>query len=686
MPTETQHLQLQVDLIDDASAGLASLQRQINQLAGGPGSSQLNNLTKSSKELQEQLKLVAEEAQRFSNASAALHRSLAFGASLVGGLSLGLYNVGKQMNEFAQDALKLNAQAQTLGVLPGYFQSMMKQLSSFMTPEQAEQNITNFGIKLQEMAKTGSGALAEFIHAGGGGAAVVQFGEQLVGLGKEGKLREALILAVRTLKSSAKDEFGRETPETARSVTALEGFLGLNAAIKNAPDDFDLKEPTADEIKLGSQSVELGRQQQQAWNELVQKMEEFERSFAVAILPTFTAMNEYLRGSAEAWGTWLGEEIKKTIKDVNDLVGDIKEIGRVLKEFGEMFSKFFQLGSGGTPPPTGAPQDAITYVDPNKYFGGGYGQGGPHVDRGMAGLSPVFVEKKLNQDAQNTKELTELNRYLMELLDRTTGKSKSDPSTLRFNQPSAPVGTGSTSVIPHSARIGKMRFDAYADQLRDPAVREKLFRYVQAETGSQGPEAQQAFMEETLNRGLARPGKGGPSITGTLTGSYYPKDTHDRAGGAWTLDEDTRNKYAPMLEDVLSGSNLIAFGTGNAAVKMKPGESFKEGPFGKGGFETYRSPGKVPESFGWEALDKKWSLSQLTKEGTGTDVRTTIDEVAGASFAGGYGGGMTASGSLNVEVSAPKDTTVEAEGSGIFNKTNVERSTPPAELHPQRAN
>jgi len=119
--------------------------------------------------------------------------------------------------------------------------------------------------------------------------------------------------------------------------------------------------------------------------------------------------------------------------------------------------------------------------------------------------------------------------------------------------------------------LGRARF---IDQLADPRVRDRLFRYTYAEVGTQGPEAQQAFMETILNRALAQ----NKSVWDILRGSYFPPVTHSTA--AQGIGPNTRASYEPILQNVMAGSNISNFATGNASIDPKTGKwvGFGGGP------------------------------------------------------------------------------------------------------------
>lgn len=129
----------------------------------------------------------------------------------------------------------------------------------------------------------------------------------------------------------------------------------------------------------------------------------------------------------------------------------------------------------------------------------------------------------------------------------------------------------------------------FAKELEDPEVAARLAAYTQAEVGSQGAAAQQAFMESIMNRAAAR----GQTLRQTLSGSYFPGITHSRAS-AYMRDPRYREKYKAMMDAVLGGSNISNYATGNASGTV----GFDGGP------GTFSAGG---ERFGIEGSDRGWA-------------------------------------------------------------------------------
>ncbi|ABS68871.1 hypothetical protein Xaut_3643 [Xanthobacter versatilis] len=146
--------------------------------------------------------------------------------------------------------------------------------------------------------------------------------------------------------------------------------------------------------------------------------------------------------------------------------------------------------------------------------------------------------------------------------------------------------TTSTDSVPALADVRKQ----FAEELNDPAVAARLAAYAEAEVGSQGAEAQQAFIESIMNRAAAR----GQSIAQVLSSSssYFPRSTHNRAAQLMN-NPRIAAKYQGIVAAVLGGSNISLFATGNAS----DGVGFGGGP---------RTKSYGGEDFGIEKPDMPW--------------------------------------------------------------------------------
>ena len=657
MPNELEQLQLSVRLIDDATPGLAKLQQQVETIQRTISGGALDRLNRESRALAENLKDVGNESERFAKQLTPMGRGLAVASTSFAVMGVALPNIAKQLSDFANEGLKLAATSKMLGLLPGYIESMQKQLvQGGMTPEQAEKNFAAFALRLQELGKANNEARAQFIRQGGGTQEMKLLADEMIALGNQGKVKEAWNLWMERLRTTMRTQLAEGIPqaEVSRNATAMLAGLGIGEEGLNLVDQM-LHDPSSEEMAAAQAKVDLSAEYHKEYTKLVQTIEKFEEQFKAAMLGPLTDLNKWLGENAGEWGDKLGDFIAATGRELAGLVKLVQNLAQGLKDIGNWLNTKMGEPGNWAPPSEFGPMEMPQIGSSHT---AGHSEGGA----AMFGRSSVFLDKRIQKDTENTEQLDKLNRLLTEMLAKTGKDIPIDTSQMRYNQPGAPTtsqagGWSSALADERAARFGK--------ELKDPRVRDRIMAYTHAETGDNGPEAQQAFMESIFNRASAR----NQTLAKTLSGGYFPPATHNKA--ARGVGEETRNSYAPILEDVVGGSNLSVLATGNASG----GVGFGGGPTT---FSSSGPPGsyaaKYPERVGWEGdpRDARWRAKMMASvdDNPGLD-RAIMD--GSSQMASGGDNDINASGKLNVEVRAPDNTTVEAEGKGLFNKTDINR-------------
>jgi len=137
-------------------------------------------------------------------------------------------------------------------------------------------------------------------------------------------------------------------------------------------------------------------------------------------------------------------------------------------------------------------------------------------------------------------------------------------------------------------RVGKLsdiRKEQAKELERNPGLKQRLFDLTEAEVGGEGPGGKRAFMETVFNRAAAR----GQTLAEAIHDHhYYPPTTTRKVGGSRGPKEED------ILADVLAGSNVSNYATGNASGSVR----FAGGP------QTAR--GRL-ERFGIEGPDVGWA-------------------------------------------------------------------------------
>jgi hypothetical protein len=326
MPAEYEDLKLTVTLADNASAGLAHLQNQIQGLTSGQTGAAFEKLRRQSLEISTVFKQTSEESSKLATV---LTRSLGPGflvaSTAVGGFGLTLAAVGNKLAQFSQQALNLKASANALGLLPGQLQILTDQLEKVMSPEQAQANLKNFANTLQEFGRLGNRARVDFIRAAGAtGPAAEAFANRLVGFQNRGEMANAIREAVEQANRIFESERGRVgEAQAARERDAFMKRLGLGPEMTLVRE---LHEASKDELATWNRRIELATQFNEEWVKSLHMLRDFAAGMSDTLLPAFRDLNAQVNELGETWGRWAGSQLGRALKDVGDLAGMIKSV------------------------------------------------------------------------------------------------------------------------------------------------------------------------------------------------------------------------------------------------------------------------------------------------------------------------------------------------------------------------
>ncbi len=219
----------------------------------------------------------------------------------------------------------------------------------------------------------------------------------------------------------------------------------------------------------------------------------------------------------------------------------------------------------------------------------------------------------------------------------TTSKGLPQMAPTPGAQVTSRAGTG-TSSTGGTADYGQALAGArarYAEELKNPSIRRQLFARVESENGGAGATAQ---IESIVNRAIAR----GQSLETVLGGSYWAKD--GTANMQRMLASGSVPDYSKNLDEVMGGSNVTSFATGNASYAPNNPE-FNKYPFGRGGEHTQKVNGEL---YGQEAGTVGW-YKKLGINVSGSDASVSAGTAsatgaAGEASAGGPAGTASATG------------------------------------------
>lgn len=162
------------------------------------------------------------------------------------------------------------------------------------------------------------------------------------------------------------------------------------------------------------------------------------------------------------------------------------------------------------------------------------------------------------------------------------------------------------------------RLARFADELKDPKVRQAFMGRIQSETGDQNEATRLAFTEEVFNRAMSRGQTLMQALGDASSGYYY---------GASRLRSQNIPEYDTLINKVLEGSDMTGGATGNASLDVGMGKDPETGKkiWGKsyGGYERFDMEAVDITKYGWrEKYAKLRGAPVLGPNTTMTDLKS----------------------------------------------------------------
>ena len=173
--------------------------------------------------------------------------------------------------------------------------------------------------------------------------------------------------------------------------------------------------------------------------------------------------------------------------------------------------------------------------------------------------------------------------------DAIIGKKR---QIILLSRPGVRIAVVPTPVSPNAPTIGSLgtiRARIAQELQTNPDLRRKLMASTLAEVGDQGSTAMQAYLESVMNRAIAR----NQSLDHTISSNYYPPQTRSKLNRK--ISKPLQQALDPLIEQVLAGSNLAKYATGN-----------ESGSVHSGGAPVVFDPG-TGERFVIENPDARWA-------------------------------------------------------------------------------
>jgi hypothetical protein len=176
--------------------------------------------------------------------------------------------------------------------------------------------------------------------------------------------------------------------------------------------------------------------------------------------------------------------------------------------------------------------------------------------------------------------------------------------------------------------------DVYTQEMaNNPDVRQRLINRTYAEVGDQSPQAWQAYIESSMNRGVAR----NQTLDYTISpqSRYFPSKT----AFPKPAPKDFATQVQPYIDQALAGSNLSNLATGNQSGDVKSGGApiTFDPKVGTLGDEAYIRQLGLPkldyETFVLEKnkADQKWAAEMSRQQANPLPVAQAVNKM------GGYG-------------------------------------------------
>ena len=326
---EHEELKLTVNLEDKASAKLAKLRDEMENLHRGSTGQSLEKVNRYTRDFSTGLKKVTESTIDVTKAMGPAGLAIGGVATAVVAAGIAFYNVGKQLQVFSQASLSLAAMANTLGILPGQFKSLSQQLATVMSTDQAQQNVLEFGKTMQEYGRMNSQAKAEWIRQAGFQPEAIQLIEAVTGLSNKGMIDQAMQTYIDAVNAAYEKNVGDIGPVQA-ALQRRKGLelAGLSVDVTLLKDK--LHAASDKEIADAQQQVSLARDFNIEWNKTLKQIEDFGTAFQLHIIGPFTELNKSINDVGIAWGNVLGEEIKTDIRDAKALYDIMNKVAGLL--------------------------------------------------------------------------------------------------------------------------------------------------------------------------------------------------------------------------------------------------------------------------------------------------------------------------------------------------------------------
>jgi uncharacterized protein (TIGR02594 family) len=331
---EYEELRLTVSLIDNASQGLATLQKNLREVGG---SEQRENLVKMQKEVtnlhgqmgkfREEMGLVEKTAYRFG--SAIRGQVAGFASAFVGSFALG------QLRKFADEMIYLGGAARSVGIQGGTLKNIVDQMKGMgVDAGSATSFVKSFTGALAGLSREGNALRIQLMQgAKSDPEAMKAWIGRMTGFSNKGQTEEAINEFVEGLHNLVENEFkrtGSRPMAQALEHKLLEGFGADPTMIALIKDR--LRQVTQAQQEVFDAQEKNAREFTKELTKTDKIYEEFVRGLQGPLLSVIREINAAIGEMGEGWGKAFGAEVVADIKLIGDAIKPVYDAVKWIKD------------------------------------------------------------------------------------------------------------------------------------------------------------------------------------------------------------------------------------------------------------------------------------------------------------------------------------------------------------------
>ena len=342
MPDQQEELKLVVTLVDNASAGLANLRNQSNELVNGRASQGIQRFKRDHEDLNKVMKDTVELATGGS-------RALLGMVAAYGAVGLAIAKTTGIILDYSKQMAQINKQGSVLGFNPGEFKYMQEQMMRVgVSSEAAARSLLQFNAAMVELSHTGGAKWAEMIemshgHAGAMAKAINDIETATTDWG-------AAMIAVEQSRNVYQNRYIENQEKVRRGIISERvAILDANAAANQFLNTLGL-DPLLRRIMGAPGGPAPG--QLEMYKQITENAEQVEKGLIDIELAAIKVKDEMIL----AFGPGISELLKNTAKEIETIVQFFKDADDLIKKIQGAAKDFWQQGANTSLGPGVNPQ------------------------------------------------------------------------------------------------------------------------------------------------------------------------------------------------------------------------------------------------------------------------------------------------------------------------------------------